>query len=450
MTHTGSPYIDHGSRQGASAADLRLLRRIADDLLADPVERERFFTSNRQYAEAGLTDFFFATSSGRNGDRACDPNRIFHVLRWGGQFIYCSPNRREAEAGLNRLRQRPEFAIDQDLATITTPRFSRVGLAYAARLLPPLRKAYHFFIARKTLLTQPGVATDRYSYDVRLERRGPSLHDYVVLKQVPTMHDAIERLSLRFPEADPATIENSARKLVDKVFPIFLTREAALLKIVHRELPDEYRDRFPSVLDLVTDKRGLVQRMRLNWLRLGGPTMSQLDFAHQAADLLHVLHDRVGIIHMDLRLDNFVVTPAGVGFVDFGSAVRVGEDFDSSPMLAALFGEMLSTSQVQRDLRRLVSKHKVTSPLFTNCCNKMDKAVDLFYLVLQMNNPHANPEFRGLVHYDRGAADAKALASLSRAVLNPRNTAAPRYRTARDVLQGIDLVRERLAGTGAS
>jgi hypothetical protein len=133
-----------------------------------------------------------------------------------------------------------------------------------------------------------------------------------------------------------------------------------------------------------------------------------------------------------------VVTPRGVGFVDFGSAVRCGEDFSGNPMLQTLFSELLSTSQIQRDLKRLVRKGKVTSRLFTNSQQRIDKAVDLFYLVLQMNNPHTNPDFRGLVRYDRHADDARRLARLSRNVLQPQDDRCLHYRSAADVLQGIE------------
>ncbi len=76
-----------------------------------------------------------------------------------------------------------------------------------------------------------------------------------------------------------------------------------------------------------------------------------MEFARQAAELLHVLHDRAGVIHLDLRLDNFVLTEHGVGFVDFGSAVRCGEDLKANPMLGTIFGELMKTSQIRAHAR---------------------------------------------------------------------------------------------------
>ncbi len=448
LRKTPRPPVDGPDPRRGDAAQLPLLRLIADRLLETPADRERFFRSNAQYAEAGQTDYFFGADCGR-----CEPGQIFDHLRWGGQFIFASPRPREVEAVLARYRNRPEFEIEREPQTIEHPRIPGVPG------LPFLRRRQTYFVARKVMITQVGVPTSRYSYDVRLERTprghggsggsgGPGGDGYVVAKQVPTQDQVVERLVARFPNNDPAVIRNTARKLSEKVFPVFLTREAALLKLLQRDAPEPYRDRFPVALHIEKDGRGFVTRLEQNWLRQGGETMSQLEFARQSADLLAVLHDRVGVIHLDLRLDNMVITPRGVNFVDFGSGIRVGEDFSNNPLLRTLFSEMLSTSQIQRDLRRLVRKNKVTSRLFIDAADqqKMDKAVDLFYLVLQMNNPHANPDFRGLVHFDRDSDDARRLAALSRRVFNPRDTDRDRFTRAADVLRSLETPDPAAAG----
>jgi serine/threonine protein kinase len=193
----------------------------------------------------------------------------------------------------------------------------------------------------------------------------------------------------------------------------------------------------PRVLDLEKDERGMVRRLYLNWLRSGGEPLSQLEFARQSLDLLRILHDRAGIIHLDLRLDNVVVTERGVGFVDFGSAVRVGEDLAQSPMLDTLFREMMSTSEIQRQLGRMKRAGKITSPVIADAHHKVDKAVDLFYLSLSMNQPHLNPDFENLVCYDKRSREARALARLTREILKPRDPANPRFKTAHDVLEGL-------------
>src|SRR5581483_4355134 len=97
-----------------------------------------------------------------------------------------------------------------------------------------------------------------------------------------------------------------------------------------------YDKRVPHLIDMEKDDRGFVRRLRMNWLRNGGEPLAHMEFARQSADLLR-------IIHLDLRLDNFVVTPHGVGFVDFGSAVRDNEDLSRNPLLQSLFGELMRT-----------------------------------------------------------------------------------------------------------
>ena len=99
------------------------------------------------------------------------------------------------------------------------------------------------------------------------------------------------------------------------------------------------------------------------------------------------------VIHLDLRLDNFVITPQGVGFVDFGSAVRVGEAFPEASLLSNLFGEMMRTSQIQRMLGKMSESGQITSEEIRAGYHRVDKAVDFFYLAVQINNPHANPDF---------------------------------------------------------
>ena len=71
----------------------------------------------------------------------------------------------------------------------------------------------------------------------------------------------------------------------------------------------------------------------MTWLRLGGEPMNGRDFVGGAAELVDRLHRDARIAHLDLRLDNFVVTEAGVCLVDFGSAVRIGETFNAGGLL---------------------------------------------------------------------------------------------------------------------
>ncbi|MEX0776430.1 MAG: serine/threonine-protein kinase [Phycisphaeraceae bacterium] len=407
-------------RRGPSRGDIHI---VGQRLFSDE-GYQRFLRSNAQYADSGMADYLFSI-----GGRDAQPAQVFDKLRWGGQLVIITHNLRRMQSVLAQFRTREEFIVEGSPQTISTPRF-RLNMAW-------LKRTIYFCTVRKVHLDWADVVTDRHSYHVQLVPRAGAAHGCVVLKQVPSYETVARRLIRRFPEIGQARAEQGARKLVDKVFPLFLTREAAFLKILQRDLPEKYRNRVPTVLQLEHDHRGLVQKMYLNWLRLGGEPLSLLDFAHQSTELLHLLHETAGIIHMDLRLDNIVITENGVGFVDFGSAARVGEDFSQSPMLTTLFSEMLSTSQIQRDLRQLQEKGRVTSSLFIDAYQKIDKAVDLFYLTLQLCNPHGNPDLKGLVRLDQGTPQATSLARLTRHVLRPRNPDHPDFRSARDVLDGI-------------
>ncbi len=71
-------------------------------------------------------------------------------------------------------------------------------------------------------------------------------------------------------------IEKRARKFSDKIFPVFLTREAAILKIVNRDLPEAYRDRVPRLLKWRRMSEDMRRRLHLSWLRNGGEPLSQI------------------------------------------------------------------------------------------------------------------------------------------------------------------------------
>jgi serine/threonine protein kinase len=267
---------------------------------------------------------------------------------------------------------------------------------------------------------------------------------YVVVKEVPTFDRVMDRLRVKFTDVPYSVIEKRALKFTNKVFPLFLTREAAMLKILHRDLPREYRCRVPSLLHMEKDEKGYAKRIWMNWLRIGGQPLSQLEFARQSADLLRVVHDHAQIIHLDLRLDNFLITENGVCFVDFGSAVRMGENIGGNPLLSTIFEELMRTSQIQRMLFKMSSEGTVTSKVMSDAVGKVDKQVDLFYLAVQINQPLHNPDFASLVKYDPKSREADALAELTRDILKPPDPANPKYKSAVEMLAGIKRVEVRL------
>lgn len=380
-----------------------------------------------QVPAGSQVDFLFALP----GD-AATPAEVFSQLRWGGQFILLARSANEVSARLADFNPSAGFAVDEAMGS------HRHGWLP----IPVFSTRFHYFIVRKVLLVPNDVTTDRFTFNVQLIS---TKEGYVVRKQVPSYSSVFKRLCDRHPEVHTDILSDRAGKLVDKVFPIFLTREVAFLQLLQRDMPEGYRDRVPKVLGVHKGTDNLVRKVHLNWMRLGCPIMSHLEFARQSADLLRVLHDVVGIIHLDLRLDNFIINEAGVCFVDFGSAVRVDEKLDQSNLLKVLFNEMLSTSKVQQALGRMKATGKVTNSVIAGAHEKVDKAVDLFYLAVQMKKPLANPDFKGLVEYDAQSDICRRLSLLTASVLRPRDPRRTDYASAADVLRGIERIGAKLS-----
>lgn len=372
----------------------------------------------------GLSDYLFGT----NGDS--EPDAVFPKLRWGGQFVYASKNGKETAENAQRF-------TDRGFTLTRGPAFVRKGLP-----LPFLARKTHYFVARKTQLVLPRDISDRFTYQVQLDAPATAEDRWTVLKEVPTPERVAARLRKRFPDIADEVLLKRSRKFTEKIFPLFLTREAAMLQILERDMPAKYRGRVPRLLDMETDSRGFVRKLRMNWLRSGGKPLPQVEFARQAAELLHVLHDVVGVIHLDLRLDNIVIAERGVCFVDFGSSVRVGENLADNPLLDTLFEELMRTSEIQRMLEHMTHSGRVTSPVIRNGYQKVDKSVDFFYLAVQMNHPLKNPDFAGLVEYDPKSRQAVALRKMTEEVLRPTDTENPKFRSAGDILRGIQQIAE--------
>ncbi len=411
----------------------KLVGLIENNVLKNDPEYQRYSFRSSETQDQGLLDFVFATASEPH-----TPEAVFDKMRWGGLFVFISKNQQEVVKLSQDFTRKRGFEVDKPPSTTQSYMFNIK--------LPFLAKKVHYFMARKVLLIPPGSFTDRFSYQVELVKHENPKEGYVVLKQLPDYDYLRRRLEEKFKDADPATIAKRARKLVDKVFPVFITRETALLNILQRDMPKPYNERIPRIIDFEKSPTGFVRRIRMTWLRNGGQPISQLEFAHQSATLLHILHDQVGIVHLDLRLDNFVITDSGVGFIDFGSSVRIGEDLSESQMLNRLFDEIMSTSQIQKTMGRMMETGKVTNPAITQGHQRVDKAADIFFLALQWNDPHGNPDFKDLVTIVPGSPEQKALQKLTEEVLRPGDPKNPKYRTASDLLEGINKIRADLEG----
>lgn len=408
--------------------------RVIDTLIRRDYARsiDGFLTARSAPGREGVpADFLFAV-----GNDPKLPDEVFNQLLWGGLFIYADRNETRVRRIAQDFDRKRGFILETPHACT---RLGRLGVR-----LPVLCSRVHYFAARKVGLIQPGEITDRFTYKVELMPQPDAEHGYVVCKEVPTYADVAYRLRHRFPESGEEDIQCRTRKLVDNVFPTFLTREAAILKILQTELPEAYRHCVPRPLGVQKDGNGFVRRLAMNWLRTGGPRLSQIQFAHQSAKLLSVLHNRAKVMHLDLRLDNFVLTPRGVGFVDFGSAARIGEDIQQSPLLTSLFGEMMRTSKIQRMLGQMLERGQVTNRSFTCVHHKADPAIDTFYLALQINKPTHNPQFAHLIDYDPAGTQAQAISSLTAAVLRPKDRDDAPFQTAADVLRGIERIQRRL------
>ena len=392
-------------------------------------------------------DFLFLTEH-----EAHAPEDVFERLRWGGQVVLASRDRRVVQATAQAFETWRMDQSDHAAWAVEHP-LEREG-RFALSLLGWYAPVY-YMTARKIALVPPGRFSDRFTYHVQLEKRGGSGDGgYEVVKQIPTVERVLARLREKFPDAEEEPLRRRARKFTEKIFPVFLTRETAMLKLLQRDMPAKFRDRVPRLMGAEVDSAGFTRTLRMNWLRNARPiakgwkghgaALSQLEFARQAAELLTALHDDVGIMHLDLRLDNVVITEHGVGFVDFGSAVRVGEEFPEASLLSNLFDEMMRTSQIQRMLGKMTEMGQVTSAEITGSHERVDKAVDFFYLAVQINAPLANPDFQGLVEHDPASRQAKELARLTERILRPADPRKPEFTSARAILRGIEEIALRL------
>lgn len=409
----------------AAAGFTGSLAHVADRVLVRPADRSRFAQSQAQFEVSGVHDYEFSTHI----DDA-RPDRVFDRLRWGGQLIFVSTQPREIQQLLGHYRKHPEWLVEHEPESIIHPRFeklhalSRLPIPASLRRLLLEERAY-YFVARKVLIDPVSRLSTKHSYDVRLVRaegkadQRYATDGFVVLKRVPTMAQAINRLQQTCPGVPPERLGAIAEKLVRKVFPIFLTREAAFLKLLQRDLPPELKAKSPRVLSMEADHKGLVRAMSMTWLRQGGSPISQTAFAQQSAELLRALHTHVGIMHLDLRLDNLLVTDAGVCVIDFGSSVRVGEDLSTTTIIETLIREMLQASQVTRDLERQRRKNLIRSDVFAGLPFPPTPAFDLFALATNMTRPHDNADFKGLVIHDRDSDEGQRFSRLRKRILKP-------------------------------
>ncbi|HEX3355690.1 MAG TPA: phosphotransferase [Tepidisphaeraceae bacterium] len=410
-------------------------QHVAAKWLAEDEEFSRYV--HARPTRDGLVDLLHV-----DADEAPKAKKLFKKLRWGGLCLVAANHKRQLLETAEEFKSHG-FAIERG------PTFVRRGRWPIAFL----NRKIHAFVARKIDLILPGEITNRFTYHVQLVKHDDPKEPIVVQKQVPSLESLTYRLSKKHPDYPASGLEKLARKFTDKIFPTFLTREAAMLMILQEYLSPPYNARVPRLIDMEKDSRGFVRTLRMSWLRnglrQGCEPLSHMEFARQSADLLRVLHDIPGIIHLDLRLDNMVITPDGVGFVDFGSAVRQDEDLSKNPLLQSLFGELMKTSQIQKMMEQMTLSGQCTSQVIKSGRNKPDKAADFFYLALQFNSPHANPDLAGLIEYDPKSKEARDLSRLTSEILRPKDPANPTFKSAKDILHGIERIQLGLKSSAA-
>lgn len=397
----------------------------------------RVFEGDEEYRSFGaaeglreLPDYIFATPADDH-----DPQRIFERLRWGGTFVYAAP---EAEDVRQTAANFAQCGFSVELPTDS--------LLDGWRFWPLIRKKVYYFAARKVLHVPKGGVTDRFTFEVELSVCREIHHGrHVVTKRIPSVEWVANRIRRRNPEVPQDQIEKRASVLIRNILPIFLTREVAMMRRLQERLPSSCRSRVPRCIHYEQDERGYVRLLQVNWLRNGGRPLSQLEFASQSMELLDAVHRKAGVAHLDLRLDNMVITPEGVGFIDFGNSVHDDENIEASPTLNRVFSELMRTTQVHRAMHRAIQTGHVTAPYFKDALYKPHKAVDLFYMVLQFNTPHENPDLRDFIRYTPNSKEDYELSRLSRRLFAPENLERGKVYTAAHVLNGLQTLQERLA-----
>lgn len=362
---------------------------------------------------------------------------LFNQLRWGGQVVAVGTRQEDIDSMAGLFGPHSGFRVEQAATPIHAP---VMGMR-----LPGISSSGFALIARKTRLTPPGQDTNRYTYEIELAPAPvPSaLETQVVRKTVPSAEAIFSRLSRRLPDTDRDTLIRRANFLAHQALPMFLTREAATLRQLQETLPEALKDRVPRLVDMQLDDSGQAASIDMHWLRPGTGSISHLDFAHEAATIVHAIHESSGIVHLDLRLDNFVISHDGVCLVDFGNALSLGENLENKPLLQILINEVLKNSATRRDLKQLLTGKKINHVAFEQAIANPGIHTDVFYLALQISRSKYTNELADLIKANEPSDASKRLASLADSFLKPRNAKHAQWKTSRDLLRGVKRLHQR-------
>lgn len=427
-TASAPPIVD-ATPAVAAPRDRRLCtprERVALDwLLPKDADRRRYDLSEAQARLAGLRDFLILEADAPDrcptpGGRQPPPaDALFDALRWGGQVLILGDSADAVAACRQGFAGRAGWCCEQP--DVLPPPRSVGGKGLA-----------HLCTVRKVGLEPPGRLTARHSYEVSLVHRPDRNHPYpgrgsagwAVEKRVPTHDETLARLIQTHPTLAPDQAKSVVKWLVKTAFPLMLTRETAFLQRLYKRMPAHLSGRTPQLLKMEKDERGLVRRIHMDWLRQGGETLPQVEFARQAAEMLAAAHHDAGLLHLDVRLGNLVVTERGVGLIDFGSSVMVGEDLSANRTVEKVIRRTLESSEVTDNLKRHRRKGLLGNPLLDGLPYPPGPGFDLFALATCMTRPHELPDFRGLIAFRAGSPEAVRVSQLRRRVLR-RPAGAP-------------------------
>jgi len=127
-------------------------------------------------------------------------DNVFRQLRWGGQFLFVTHDRR-------RARKLPKQLQERGFCCTRTGDIRTGGLP-----IPFFGRRVHYVAARKVDLVLPREVSDRFTYHVHLVPWARSPQGFVVQKEVPSVERVVNRLRHKFPDVPAETVEKRARK----------------------------------------------------------------------------------------------------------------------------------------------------------------------------------------------------------------------------------------------
>jgi hypothetical protein len=332
-----------------------------------------------------------------------DPRGAFEALRFTGLWTVEA----DAMAPLREVAEQIEahggFHIETAPHRVECDQNSRgkpsEPTPWWLRWLPTLsrKQGRYQLVTRKTRLAPPDEAPEHCTFDVSLVPDPRGEHGYIIRKRVPSVEQTLRALQRFAPHLQPHDLHARAEQLVRDVFPLLLLRETVLLDRLQLKMPTTLRNRVPRKLSHIQRGPAQVEQIDMTWLAPAKHPISPLDFAIEAAELLAAMQRNAGLMHLDLRDDNIVITESGVGFVDFGSAVLIDEDLATRPMLHRIIHQMLGAIALQRALGSLITHKSVTHPILLRAHAKPEPIHDLFALTQLARSPHTSQAIGHLI-----------------------------------------------------